>query len=73
MNDMKKFAFAILLASMCLTSCKVSYVNDNKFPVTVYKEANTGSIVIINDTLAVVYNRTGLNTSEAQIINLKDF
>ena len=71
---MKKFAFAILLVNMCLTSCKVSYVNDSdKFPVTVYKEANTGSIVIINDTVAVVYNRTGLNTSDAQIINLKDF
>ena len=73
---MREYIVTICLAACLIGACSrdVSHHEEKEsYPKEVYNNANLGSIVIINDTVAVVYNRTGLNTSDAQIINLKDF
>ena len=65
----------------CVTACLIGACsqdvenNDDKvggYPREVYKDANLGSVVMLNDSIAVIFNRTSLNESSTKIVNIKD-
>lgn len=73
---MREFV-VILCVAVCLIGACCQDVTNNRdgkqrYPKEVYNDANLGSIVMMNDSIAVVFVRKGLNTSLSQVVNIKD-
>ena len=66
------FCVAACLIGACCQDVKNDRDGDIGYPREVYNDSNLGSIVMMNDSIAVVFIRRGLNTSLSQVVNIKD-
>lgn len=66
------FLVAVCLVGACIYDVKNNRVWDKGYPREVYHDPDLGSIVMIDDSIAVVFIRKGLNTSLSSVVNIKD-
>lgn len=70
---MREFVIIFLMAACLIGACSQNNRDGDKgYPREVYNDSNLGSIVMMNDSIAVVFIRRGLNTSLSQVVNIKD-
>lgn len=73
---MREFVVTFLVSACLIGACSQDVKNggdgDECYPREVYKDLHMGSIVMMNDSIAVVFNRTDLNESSSKVVNIKD-
>lgn len=42
------------------------------YPKTIYNNHDEGSIIQINDSVVVVYNKTSMSASDSKVVNIKN-
>ena len=71
---MRKFVVLFFVASCLLGACRPDIKNnrdrDKIYPREVYNDPNLGSIVMLNDSVAVVFTRKGFEGAAAQVVNI---
>lgn len=67
------------LVTLCMSACLIgaccqeeSGDGDKVYPQEVYNDANLGSIVMMDDSIAVIFFRVGFNESSAKVVNIHD-
>lgn len=73
---MRKFV-VLFVASCLLGACSQDVKNrdgdkdgDKIYPREVYNDPKLGSIVMLNDSVAIVFTREGFNEAAVQVVNI---
>lgn len=73
---MREFVVIFLVAACLIGACSQDVKNnrdgDKGYPREAYNDSNLGSIVMMNDSIAIVFNRVGLNESSSKVVNIHD-
>lgn len=71
---MREFFVIFCVATCLIGACSRDVKNgrDIGYPREVYKDANLGSIVMMNDSIAVIFNRISLNESSSKVVNINE-
>lgn len=73
---MRKFVVLFFVAFCLLGACRQDVKNnkdgEKTYPREVYNDPNLGSIVMLNDSVAVVFTHESSFESAAQVANIKN-
>lgn len=62
----------IIIFVRCYNSDHKEGANIPIYPKTIYRDPDEGSVIQINDSVVVVYNKTGMSKSDSKVVNIKN-